>query len=142
MEKSKNPQLQAKFNNTQKAAQLPPWQKPTTTQEPSPPSTSTVLVPMSFTVQNINHINNTAIQGVFTVTNMYSVSANIPKEANPTIYNKFILDSGATVHICNDHSQFIDMQDNKQWLTYGNSGMWISSCGIVRLWIIILDGQD
>ena len=93
-------------------------------------------------VQSINHIDNTAIQGVFAVTNVFSISANILKKANPVICNKFILDSGATVHICNDHSQFIDMQDNKQWLTYGNSGMWISSCGIVRLWIIILDGQD
>ena len=55
-------------------------------------------------VQSINHIDNTAIQGVFAVTNVFSISANILKKANPIIYNKFILDLGATVHIYNNHS--------------------------------------
>ena len=92
-----------------------------------------VLVPMSSVVQNINHIDDMAIHGVFTVTNMYSISANIPKEANPTICDKFILDLRVTVHVCNDHSQFINIQDDKQWLTHGDSGIWISGCGMVRL---------
>lgn len=60
-------------------------------------------------VQQVNHIDDMAIQGVFAVTNIFSVSANILKEANPTIHNKFILDLGATVHVFNDHSWFINM---------------------------------
>ena len=84
-------------------------------------------------MQNINHIDDTAIQGVFTVTNIFSVSANILKEANHTICDKFILDSGATVHICNDHSRFINIQEDKQWLTHEDTRMWISSWGMVRL---------
>ena len=84
-------------------------------------------------MQNINHIDDTAIQGVFTVANIFSVSANILKEANPTICDKFILDSGATVHICNDHSRFINIQEDKQWLTHEDTRMWISSWGMVRL---------
>ena len=85
VEKSKNPLQLAIFNRVWKAAQLPPWQKPTTTQATS--STSTALVPASSAVQNVNHVDNTAIQGVFAVTNVFSVSANIPKEANPAIHN-------------------------------------------------------
>ena len=93
-------------------------------------------------VQSINHIDNTAIQGVFAVTNVFSISANILKKANPVICNKFILDSGATVHVCNDHSRFIDMQEDKQWLTHGDTRTWISSHGTVRLWMITPDSQD
>ena len=142
MQKQRIHKLLSAFNKVQKEAQLPPWQK-TTNQEPSSSSsTSTALVPTSSTVQQVNHIDNTTIQGVFAVTNIFSMSANIPKEANPAIYNKFILNSGATVHICNDHSQFINMQDDKQWLTHGDSRTWISSCSIVRLWMITPDSQD
>ena len=132
MQKQRIHKLLYTFNVIQKEAQLPPWQK-TTTQEPSPPSTLMVLVPASSAVQNINHVNNMAIQGVFAVTNVFSISANILKEANPVVCNKFILDSGATVHVCNDHSRFIDMQEDKQWLTHGDTRTWISSHGTVRL---------
>ena len=70
MQKQRIHKLLYTFNVIQKEAQLPPWQK-TTTQEPSPPSTLMVLVPASSAVQNINHVNNMAIQGVFAVTNVF-----------------------------------------------------------------------
>ena len=100
-EKRKDSSWLAKFNKAHKKANLPEW-------------TSSSL-PVSDT-QSANMVDNTTIHGVFSVLSNFSVSANIPKKVSPGLLDNFILDSGATTHVCKDLSCFVDFHHARQWL--------------------------
>lgn len=114
-EKCRDLNLLAKINKIWGEANLPKWGADAAQQQtPNAAGQSANMV-------------DTSIHGV------YSISAAVPKEVSPELQNSFILDSGATTHVCNDRSRFIEFTKDKQWLAHGNSGMWTSGQGKVIL---------
>lgn len=102
IEKKKDPKNLARFNQARAKANLPEW--PVTT---SSPITS---APNS---QSTNMVDNTSIHSIFSVLLNFSVSANIPKKVSLGLLDNFILDLGATTHICKDLSCFIDFHHTR-----------------------------
>ena len=104
-DKQKDSSWLVRFNKACKKANLPEW-----------------LVTISSPVisasnsQSANMVDNTSIHGIFSVLSNFSVSANIPKKVSPGLLDNFILDSGATTHVCKDLSCFIDFCHTRQWL--------------------------
>ena len=111
-EKQKDSSWLARFNKVCKKANLSEWPVVTTSSPVTSVSNS----------QSANMVDNTSIHGVFSVLSNFSVLANIPKKVSPGLLNNFILDSGATTHICKDLSCFIDFHHTRQWLQHGDTG--------------------
>lgn len=112
-EKRKNPNLLAKFNDIRKKANLPEW-----------------------SMQSANSIVNGGSQGVYSA----MVSATIPPSND--LQNTVILDSGATTHVCNDRTRFMEFKPTKEWLKHGDTGTWIHGYGKVNIQLIAPNGKE
>ena len=70
------------------------------------------------------------IQGVFSIPKVSMPSQPIPTFEKDT----YILDSGATTHVCNDRRRFTEFKPIKGWLPHGDSGMWIKGRGQIMIY--------
>ena len=123
-------------NTTRRKANLPEWPAPGTSSAPAPATQELA----TSTPQSINMVDDTTIHDIFSILSDLSVSASIPKEVSPEFHDSFILDSGATTHVCNDFSCFQDFTPHRQWLTHGDTGMWIDGYSSIILSMVTLNG--
>lgn len=117
----KNPEMLAKFNAIRKKAGLPEWTA----------EGASANVVASIPTQSIS-------EGVFSA--VVSTTTSQPLTSQ-NLKNTFILDSGATTHVCNDRSRFTGFRQAMEWIRHGDSGTWISGYGDVDIQMISPDGK-
>lgn len=111
-----SPKLLAAINRTRKIAGLDEWKEHSEQDD-----AKDVHFPLA----------GSAIQGVFSIPKVYMHPQPMPAAFEKDTY---ILDSGATTHVCNDHRRFIEFKPMTGWLPHGDTGTWIKGIGKIIIY--------